>query len=262
VRAAGTALSALMVAFVDVMLGALPVQVQPPRGSEYSQVDIEAGSRLYAAHCVDCHGRNGDLVGTVNLRSGQFRRASTDQELNGIITNGIRDAGMPPHSFTQPELVAVVAYIRNMRDFDGRSVALGDAGRGKVVFEGTGGCTGCHRVNGDGSRVAPDLSDIGSLRAASALERSLVEPTSAMLPINRQVRLVTKQGQVINGRRLNEDTFTIQILDSQERLLSLEKANLREYGILKNSTMPSYKDKLSSAELADLVAFLVSLKGS
>jgi putative heme-binding domain-containing protein len=109
--------------------------------------------------------------------------------------------------------------------------------------------------------VAPDLSDIGSLRAASALERSLVEPTSAMLPINRQVRLVTKQGQVINGRRLNEDTFTVQILDNQERLLSLEKANLREYTILKNSTMPSYKDKLSSAELADLVAFLVSLKG-
>jgi len=81
------------------------------------------------------------------------------------------------------------------------------------------------------------------------------------MPINRPVRIVTKDGKTITGRRLNEDTFTVQLIDDQERLLSLSKSDLREYTILKTSTMPSYKDKLSAQEMSDLLAYLVSLKG-
>ena len=81
------------------------------------------------------------------------------------------------------------------------------------------------------------------------------------MPINRPVRIVTKDGKTITGRRLNEDTFTVQVIDDQERLLSLSKADFREYTILKTSPMPSYKDKLSAQEMADLLAYLVSLKG-
>ena len=82
-----------------------------------------------------------------------------------------------------------------------------------------------------------------------------------MMPINRPVRLVTKDGTVINGRRLNEDTYSIQIIDDRERLHSLLKTDLREFTILKTSPMPSYKDTLSSEELADVLAYLLSLKG-
>ncbi len=254
---------ALVLCAASVKLAAQPGQTgRPPSGPAYSRVDIEAGARLYAAACVECHGRTGDQVGTVNLRTGQFRRASSDQDLSGVIANGIPAAGMPPHGFTQPELSALVAYVRNMRDFDGRSVTLGDDSRGRLVFEGKGGCMRCHRVNGQGSRVAPDLSDIGALRAASGLERLLVDPTSVMLPINRPVRIATKDGRILTGRRLNEDSFTVQIVDEMENLVSVEKADVREYTILQKSPMPSYKNTLSSAELADLVAFLVSLKGS
>ncbi len=53
-----------------------------------------------------------------------------------------------------------------------------------------------------------------------------------MMPINRPVRAVTRDGTVINGRRLNEDTYTVQLLDDQEKLVSLVKADLREYTIL------------------------------
>ena len=190
-------------------------QVVRPGAPEYRQADIELGSRIYAANCAGCHGPNGDLVSGVNLRSGQFRRASSDQDLTGLITSGIAGTGMPPQTFDQPELLELVAYLRNMRDFDGRAVALGDAGRGKLVFEGKGGCTSCHRVKGNGSRVAPDLSNIGSLRAASALQRSLLDPSAAMMPVNRPVRVVTRDGTVINGRRLNEDTFTVQLFDDK-----------------------------------------------
>src|SRR5947199_342345 len=84
-------------------------------------------------------------------------------------------------------------------------------------------CTRCHRVDAQGSRVAPNLSDIGATRSAGMLLRSLTEPNSQMMPINRPVRAVTRDGKVINGRRLNEDTYTVQLLDDQEKLLSLTK---------------------------------------
>ncbi len=89
----------------------------------------------------------------------------------------------------------------------------------------------------------------------------MTEPTSQMMPINRPVRAVTRDGKIINGRRLNEDTYTVQLLDDQEKLVSLTKADLREYSILTVSPMPSYKDRLTESELADVVAYLLSLKG-
>jgi mono/diheme cytochrome c family protein len=83
-----------------------------------------------------------------------------------------------------------------------------------------------------------------------------------MLPINRFVRAVTRDGKAITGRRLNEDTYTVQLIDANERLVSLVKAELREYTVLKTSAMPSYKDKLTAGELDDVVAYLRTLKGS
>jgi putative heme-binding domain-containing protein len=137
----------------------------------------------------------------------------------------------------------------------------GDAARGKALFEGKGRCTTCHRVNRQGARVAPDLSTVGVSGTPEGLRRSLLDPTSAMKPINRPVRVVTNDGTVITGRRLNEDTHTVQLIDSKERLLSLEKSELKEYVIGTTSPMPSYKDTLTPAELDDVVAYLTSLKG-
>ena len=82
-----------------------------------------------------------------------------------------------------------------------------------------------------------------------------------MMPINRPVRVITKDGTLINGRRLNEDTYSVQIIDDRERFHSLVKADLREYTIAKTSPMPSFKGTLSSEEIADVLAYLLSLKG-
>jgi len=98
-------------------------------------------------------------------------------------------------------------------------------------------------------------------RSAASLQRTLVDPSSQMMPINRPVRAVTRDGTVINGRRLNEDTYSVQLIDDHERLVSLMKADLREFKILTTSPMPSYKDVFSGDELADLLAYLLSLKG-
>lgn len=257
--------SALWAAFLLLGVGRQqPAALQQPAQShagEYAQADIEYGSRLYSAQCSTCHGPAGDSVSGVNLRSGRFRNAATDQDLARIIATGISGTPMPPFKFDASEMAGVVAYLRNMNSFDPGSVKPGDAVRGQSVFEGKGACTSCHRVAGRGARVAPDLSDVGALRGAGSLQRSLLDPSSQMMPINRPVRAVTRDGKVINGRRLNEDTFTVQLMDDRERLVSLSKADLREFTISTTSSMPSYKSELRGEELADLVAYLLSLKG-
>jgi len=226
----------------------------------YPPMDIQNGALLYGANCAQCHGATGDGVPGVDLKAG-IRRVSTDQQLAQLVTNGIPGTAMPATPFALPEVSALVAYLRSMRDFNAPAVMVGDAARGRSLFEGQGACLSCHRVQAKGSRVAPDLSDIGAVRAADALWRSMLDPTSAMRPINRPVKIVTRDGRTINGRRLNEDTYSLQIIDDHERLLSLMKSDLREFTVVKISPMPSYKDKLTPQEIADVVSYLVSLKG-
>jgi cytochrome c oxidase cbb3-type subunit III len=228
---------------------------------QYSQADIERGSRLYGANCAFCHGASGNAVPNVDLRSGKFRRATSDEDLGRLITAGVPGTAMPPHKFQDAELTGIVAYIRAMRDVHATNVAVGDARRGKEIFTGKGACMTCHRVNGQGSRLAPDLSDIGMVRSANALQESLLDPTASMLPINRSVRAVTRDGKVITGRRLNEDTYSVQLIDTAERLVSLDKADLKEYAVIKTSSMPSYRGKLNAQELADVVSYLLTLDG-
>jgi putative heme-binding domain-containing protein len=228
---------------------------------QYTTAEIQAGSRLYANQCQLCHGQTGDQVTGINLRRGQFRRVASDDDMRRLITNGVTESGMPPFKFQPAELDALVAFIRAGFDPGGTAVKIGDAGRGQAVFEGKGQCASCHRVNGRGSRVAPDLSDIGASRQPAALHRSLIEPTRAMWPINRPVRAVTRDGRTIRGRRVNEDTFTVQIIDDQEQLVSIDKSALREFEVGTASPMPSVAGKLSGDEIADLIAYLLSLKG-
>ena len=216
---------------------------------------------MYGANCAFCHGANGDAVPNVVLRSGKFRKATSDEDLGRLITAGVPGTAMPPHKFQDAELIGIVAYIRAMRDVHATNVAVADAQRGKEIFAGKGACRGCHRINGQGSRLAPDLSDIGLVRSANALQESLLDPTASMLPINRSVRGVTKDGKVITGRRLNEDTYSVQLIDTEERLVSLVKTDLKEYAVIMTSSMPSYRDKLSAQELADVVAYLLTLDG-
>lgn len=243
-------------------VGALgPGALAQSRTGEYAQADIQYGSQIYTAQCTTCHGVNGNLISGVNFRAGQFRRVSSDFDLRIIVTTGIPGTAMPPFRFDAAELAGIVAYVRNMRDFDARGVAVGDPVHGRALFEGVGTCASCHRINGKGPRLAPDLSAIGAMRSAGALQRSLLDPNGSMLPENRSVRATTRNGKVISGRRLNEDTYSVQLIDDQERLVSLAKADLREYTVIKTSSMPSYKDKFNSQELADVVAYLLSLKG-
>jgi putative heme-binding domain-containing protein len=153
----------------------------------------------------------------------------------------------------------MVAFIRAGFDTSA-SVRVGDAAKGRAVFQGKGECGMCHRVGGRGPKSAPDLSDIGIARAPAMLERAVRDPSAALLPINRPVRIVMRDGKTIRGRRLNEDTHTVQIIDENERLMSVVKKDVRSMDVAKESAMPTYAGKLTDSEIADVVAYLLTLR--
>lgn len=244
-----------------VLLTAAPGLSQNISDHQYTSDDVQAGARLYAAQCAGCHGPNGDTVPGVDFRRGLFRRSSSDDDLARVITTGVAGSGMPAFKLSPADATGIIAYIRAGFDLAGPPVKMGNPMRGREHVEGKGKCLTCHRLNGRGLRTAPDLSDIGAVRAPSAIQKTLLDPTAGMMPINRPVRAVMKNGRTIRGRRLNEDTFTIQIIDEEERLLSLAKSDLKEIELGKASPMPPATAALSADEVADVVAYLASLKG-
>ena len=241
-------------------MGVAHAQV-PLHDAQYADADIAYGANLYKEKCVTCHGAQGDGIGGVNLRSGTFRNAVIDRDLERFIRAG-SPAGMPAFAaLDSAEMAGIIAYLRNMNAFDAATVKTGDAARGRAVFSGKGACTTCHRVGATGSLAGPNLSDVGSTRSAGSMQRSLLDPASQMMPINRPVRVVTKDGATVTGRRLNEDTYSLQMIDDGGRLRSFMKNELKDYTIATTSPMPSYKSTLSGDEMADVVAYLLSLKG-
>ncbi len=228
---------------------------------QYEEADIAFGAQLYASRCIICHGENGDQMPGAALRSGQFRNATSDRELSTVISNGVAGTAMVGAAYTSSELTALVAYLRNMATFNAGDMIPGDAMRGQTLFNGKGECNSCHRVAGVGPLIGPDLSNISLLRTAALLQRNLLDPTAALLPVNRPVRAVTADGRVVTGRRLNEDTFNLQLIDEQGRLATVDKSTLREYSVGLQSAMPSYAETLSEQERADIVAYLLTLKG-
>ena len=143
----------------------------------------------------------------------------------------------------------------------GDLLAQGDATRGLSIFEGKGACLTCHRVSAKGSRMGPDLTDIGTLRAPEVLAKALLAPNPEVQPQNKLYRVATTDGTVVMGKLINQDIFSIQMLDSKERLISFQKAKLKEQGSVPTPAMPSYEGKLTKAEQSDVLAYLATLKG-
>jgi len=230
-------------------------------GQHYTQTDAEIGARLYIANCIYCHGPDGDQVPGVDLGHGKFKRAATDDDIVKIIQTGIPGTGMPAQRMPEPQVRTIVAYLRSLAASPSSDLPPGgNAARGEALFEGKGQCLNCHRVKDRGSRLGPDLSEIGGQRRVVEMEKTLTDPSSDNQPQHRFVRVVTREGTTVTGRLLNQDTFTVQLIDARERLLSFPRSDLRELTPL-GAQMPSYKSKLTSAEMADLVSYLVSLKG-
>jgi putative heme-binding domain-containing protein len=156
---------------------------------------------------------------------------------------------------------AVVATATAWGQSSPISLPPGDEASGEAIVAGSGKCLTCHRIRTTGSRLGPDLTDIGANRTPEQLQTSLTDPNAEILPENRTYRIVTRDGTTIAGRLMNHDTFLVLMRDAKDQLRTFQKSELREHGFIAASPMPSFQTTLSPQQLADIIAYLGTLKG-
>ncbi len=220
--------------------------------------DVEAGGRLYRSHCAVCHGIEGEGGRGVDLTTGRFRHGSSDRGLFNTISVGIPGTEMPGIFFNGRQMWQLVAFVRSLSEGRAAEQATGDAEKGRAVYAANG-CSGCHRIRGEGGRMGPDLTDVG-IRSMGHLQASVLQPNESVLPQHWMAKATSKDGKQISGLRLNEDTFSVQLIDGSGSLISLRKADLAEFDVDRTSGMPSFEGKIQGEDLDNLIAYLASLR--
>jgi putative heme-binding domain-containing protein len=221
--------------------------------------DRESGARIFRSHCGPCHGARGTGGLGPDLTTGVFFHGSSDADLFRNIAGGIPGTAMPGVFFEGTQVWQIVAFVRSLSGTGAAPAMTGDAARGRQQF-GKQGCTGCHLVRGEGAVRGPDLSVIGSQRSAEYLRESILDPNRKVSPAFWVAKVITRDGSSHSGFVMNEDTYTVQILDFARGLQAIPRSEFKDFGIDRSSIMPSYKDKLNDAELDDVVSYLLSLK--
>jgi cytochrome c oxidase cbb3-type subunit III len=238
----------------------------------------KAGEYEFRINCALCHGlgargggRGPDLTRAVK------KHTHSDADMFQVISNGIPGTAMPSNGtngqgvgMTDEEIWQIITYLRS-QEVKAPATPLGNAAHGKDLFYGDANCSLCHMVEGKGGRLGPDLSGVGGSRTREALVDSvrnpsrrlawgLSEATKEFPQEYESVTVVTADGKQIKGVTLNEDSFSVQIMDAGEHIHLLDKATLRSFQKSRQSAMPKYDtDVLSDKELSDVVAYLISV---
>jgi cytochrome c oxidase cbb3-type subunit III len=270
----------LRVTLVCLALGVATAAALPPLLAQGKNPYVgdakiaKIGESQFRANCAFCHGlgargggRGPDLTRTPK------KHGDSDAEIFNTINNGVPGTAMPPNGATQQgvgmtedEIWQVITYIRSVEKKPVTST--GNAAQGRELFFGTAACSTCHMFNGKGGRLGPDLTAAGTARSAAYLTDSLRNPSKrlaqgiseAMKEFSTEyetVNAVTADGNKLQGTLLNEDSFTIQFIDTREQVHSFDKASLKSLQVSRESLMPAYDEKmLPEKDLQDLLAFL------
>jgi len=140
------------------------------------------------------------------------------------------------------------------------SIAHGDPTNGRVIFDGPGDCLTCHRVGAVGAILGPNLSDVGLRLSPEGIAQAVLTPPPQVEPRYRLYEIVTTQGKMVRGKLLNQDPFSLQMLESGGELVAFSRSQVREGRFVKPPEMPSYRHKLTGVQIRDLIAYLASLR--
>lgn len=234
--------------------------------------DRARGKQLFEGQCARCHGIGGTGGFGPSLVRPKLRHAPDDDALVAVIHDGIPGTPMGLQwTLSDREIAQVASYVRALGRLPVERIP-GDPAKGKLVYVAKGACSTCHIIRGEGGNLGPDLTDIGSRRGAGYLKQSILEPGAKLpelvvpyeplsYPAYLPVRAILSNGTELNGLRVNEDSFTIQIRDSANQLYSLRKSELQSLEKKPGtSQMPGYQGAFSEAEVDDLVAYLAGLR--
>ena len=233
------------------------------------------GGYQFRLNCAFCHGLGARGGGRgPDLTRAQKRHGNSDAEMFHNIHDGIPGTAMPAATnggigvgMSDEEIWQVVTYLRSVQ-VKAPEQPAGNAEHGKELFNGALGCSTCHMIQGKGGRLGPDLTTVGGSRSAEYLAESVRNPSrrlaqgifEAMKEFPQEyeaVSVVTADGTKLSGVVLNQDQFTLQMLDTREQVHLFEKDKLRSFETRRESAMPAYEQKtLSDKDLQDVIAYL------
>ncbi len=232
----------------------------PATSTAQATAPAPSGAALYADRCADCHGPDATGVRGPDLTR-LWGTGATDDRVFQTIRQGVPGSIMPASTAPDAEVRALVGYLKALGTAGTAAATRGSVAQGEQAFWAT--CGGCHRIGTRGGRLGPDLTRIGVTQSAQALRAAIRTASAAITPGYQSVTLVTSSGERIRGLRKGEDAFSVQILDTRERLQGYRKADLASVAKDTQSLMPDYgADRLPDASLDDVVTFLSTLKGS
>jgi putative heme-binding domain-containing protein len=231
---------------------------EPAKTNPYSRPeDVEEGRQYIRAFCTRCHGLDATGARGPDLTRARLRHGDADADLFNTIKNGVPGTDMPGlEDFPEKEQWQIVAFIQSRRKGRPPESVDGNPVNGKALFV-RHNCSSCHWTGSDGGRRGPDLSTASS--PPSHVRAAILEPDSVTDPVYQQVVAELKDGRIVRGMRLNETSYFIQLIDDQERLITLPKEGA-EIHRPKQSLMPSYRAVLTNPELKDLTAYVFALR--
>jgi putative heme-binding domain-containing protein len=250
-----------------LLAGAVPAQQQAPHedlaaektAERYIGDDaaIEAGHELYLNVCSGCHGPTAEGGRGPNLITARNARRASNEDLFGMIKNGIPGSDMPPSPLPEDQVWQMAAFVRNLSAPAYFQSSKGDYEAGKAVYYGKAGCTKCHMIRGEGGFLGPDLTNIGVSSNMAALREGVFDPNKRFTDGFRPVIVTLEDGTKIQGVAKNNSNYSIQVLENSGKLHLLDKNDIREALFRETTWMPAnYGERLSEKEQNDLLAFL------
>lgn len=134
----------------------------------------------------------------------------------------------------------------------------GNAANGKVL---SALCMACHQIGNAGGQIGPNLSGVGAMGLEAVL-RNILTPNAAMEPGYRIFRVEMVNGDLIDAFFVSEDKQATIIRQPGLPDRRLDKKDIRSTKFIRRSLMPEgLLDALQDHQVADLLAYLMTLKG-
>ena len=248
--------------FVLIIFLSLPAWAQTHQKNPYSSAeDLEEGQKLYELNCGVCHGLDGASGRGARLATRNHRYGNTDTEMFQTILNGIPGTAMPGLWLDEDSVWKILLFVRTLEPSAENPCAPdpGDATAGQALFTQKGNCAGCHRASMGGGRLGPDLRDLGLNQTRGQVREALFRPNEKVSKRYRTIRVSDQDGKQFEGVLMNEDDYTLHMMDRQENVHSFFKPDLQRIGRPSQSLMPGYQEVFTTEELDNLLAYLCSL---